>query len=296
MIGQHASILAVVCWFAAAASAQVGQFIGVYQAPPPQESSAGRPVLAVPQRDGAGQKQEARSDQPGNPSAPMGRTRTRHQPRQIPVRLEASIHQVELTSEQGLLIDPDALARVANSPAELHEALAKLGPTTLIYRIDQTVQLTPGSGSQAISVSADVPYVTGISESQRSGSVLSINRERVGAVLKVSVQPPPSTDASPAHAPPPGVIVEIDVSTMTPSQVAVPGGAQTPVFRRISVGDAFAPFGRPHISVAVDAASTGPDGKGFAAITRIRATLVEPPPGGATSPQEPGTPSPGRAR
>jgi hypothetical protein len=252
---------------------------------PPQTEPPGRPRPAGPPP--AAPPPEVQPPPPG--ALPPGAVEApRPRPPRFearPVRLDLSIHSVELSPENLLKIDAESLARHAGSASELDAALAALGTTALLYRVDQPLQLVAGPSSRTLNVSiaSDVPYIVGTNRTQGERSV-AINRSRAG--VTVNVAPAPAADPS---LPPQGVVAHVDISGVEDSNVQIESQVVSRLFRSVKFSEVFAPIGRPQVAISLDASRAGSD-VSVAYVTRIVVTPLD----GPGAPPPPDAPPTGR--
>lgn len=248
---------------------------------PPQQAPEGRPEA---RRPADRPQEEARPDDRRPAEGPGGRRpgAPPEPPPAMPIRLDLTVHQVELTAEQLLQVDAEVLALRSRTPLELHAALADLGPTELLYRVDQSLNLVPGARSESITVATDLPYLMAAAGGKDGQRVGQINRQKSGLRLHITAPGGPG-------APPHGVVMAVDMSVMANSDLKLADELFVPVFRSIEVSEVFAPLGRPCVSLSIDAVPGRPDGKALAYVTRIVATPLGGPPG---LPPQPGVGEP----
>lgn len=201
------------------------------------------------------------------------------------VRLDLSIHSVELSPESVLKIDAESLTARSWTVAELDAALAGLGSTALLYRVDQPLQLVGGPGSRVLNVSigSDVPFVVGTNPTP-SGRGVAINRNRAGVSGSIA----PVLAAEP-QAPPEGVVAHLDISVIGESNVKAEADVTSRLFRVVKVSEVFAPIGRPQVAISLDASRAGSD-VAVAYVTRIVVTPLD----GPAAPPPPEAPPAGR--
>jgi hypothetical protein len=197
------------------------------------------------------------SGYPGGPPAGLGDGPT--------CTFDVTIYDVRVPVDQIGKLDVEALATASQTVDAFEKALAGLGTTRPMYRVNQSVRL---SGDNVM-IGSEVPMVTASRTGQAGQAINSVQYQSVGARFSVLG----STGPSPQD----GVNLDlgIEVSSSSDTGTAISDKVNAPIMRRATMshkGPVQAK--KPFVIVSVDANSVDKDGKAVAYIGRI--TLGEP--------------------
>jgi hypothetical protein len=169
---------------------------------------------------------------------------------------DATVYDLRLPADQIGRLDVAALAGASESADGFEKAMAALGTAKPMYRTDQSVRL---SGDR-ISISAQMPYVTGSNITARGQTMNSISYMNTGAIFSLAGKASSSSI---------DMDLDINVSSFLDSGVTV-GDNKAPVIYTATLSHKGAV--QPHkafIVVTVDAGSLDKDGKAVAYIARV---------------------------
>ncbi|MFO0838832.1 MAG: hypothetical protein U1D55_09920 [Phycisphaerae bacterium] len=223
------------------------------QTPPPPQPAGGGTAPAVQPPPPAPQPQQP----PPESAGPRRGRPPREAPPPVFVRLQVSVHELEIAPEKVAMLDVDALTAKAGTVATLHDALRAIGSSEILYRVEQNADIDfqpdrikiGGDGAVPVDPSRMGPR----NYPRESGNLLV-------ALVRANDEP------DDGHAPP--VAVSLELSTVTTGDSENLGATFTP--RRIE--QAFRgplAFGKPAVMMTLDAASRGASGSAVAYVTRI---------------------------
>lgn len=199
------------------------------------------------------------ADDGDRPRGPRRATDPNYDP---PLRFEVIIYQVEIPPDKVAAIDTQALATQGDTMPDFDKALRALGPTSILYRADQTITL---QGRNRIQIGGDVPIVVGATVTPAGQMQNQVSRQRFGAEIDVSGR------WLPADGPfRPQGSVTIELTDASPGIVDVGGGVKAPVFRslRQNYGGELE-LGKPIVLLSVDGAGTVEARRSVAYVTRL---------------------------
>jgi hypothetical protein len=126
----------------------------------------------------------------------------------LAARFQATIYEVQTTTNQSRALVAEDLARQASTPETLLKSLGEVGKSRVLYRIDQPVNVF----SDTITLGALEPVVTGTEMSDTGQGINSISYQSVGIMVRLSVPTPPKE----ADGKSPDVKVAVQLSTLGP--------------------------------------------------------------------------------
>jgi hypothetical protein len=176
---------------------------------------------------------------------------------------DATIYELVLPPAQIGRLDADGLTRAAATPEAFEKALAALGEAKPLYRVNQAVRLA----NDAITIGAQVPYITNSQVTSRGESINTVAYTSVGAVFNLAGK----TDDKGAIA----LDLSVQVSGLSEGAVTISAAVKAPAFRvtQMSYKGSATPR-QPFVVISVDASTTDANGKAVAYLARI--TLGEP--------------------
>lgn len=177
------------------------------------------------------------------------------------VRLKAAVYRLALSTENVVRIDAATLARAA-SLAEFDQAVRALGEASVLYRVDQTINLR---GRGRIHIAADQPYRTGVVKTKDGRRMTSVSRKDVGVNLKVAGDWVPGSAPKRIH-----LSLEVEISAIEVSQVEVGDDVASPIFRKVlQYHGGPVELGHPAVLLNLDGACTDESGNAVAFLTRV---------------------------
>jgi len=186
------------------------------------------------------------------PSSPEGPTST----------FDATIYDVRIPADQIGLLDLNALTRSAASPAEFEKALAALGAIAPLCRVSQSVRLEQDS----VNVGTQTPYIQSSTNTAR-GVVNVPNWYQTGTSFSMAGKPTGINRID--------LNLQIQVSTLSESSVAVQENLRAPAFRSASMSyKGLVTPREPFVILSVDGSTKDGNGKAVAFIARV--TLGQP--------------------
>jgi len=183
-----------------------------------------------------------------------------------PARFEATAYEVLVPADRAGKLDSAALTAKAADPDDLCKALAEFGPTRILYRVDQPVNLY----SENIMISSREPIVTGTRKTDTGQSINTVQYQQVGLIVNISAGPPPKDSTRKGL----DVQMKIELAAIGQSAVEISPQARAAVIRNVSIDHSESlRFGRPFVMLNV----TYPpkDEKGPAAVYVIRGLFNE---------------------
>ncbi len=186
-----------------------------------------------------------------------------------PARFEATVYQVEASKDRLGDLDAQRLEARAATAQDLEKALAGLGPTKVLYKVDQQVNLR----GDTINVGERTPFVTN-SQMGADGQVTkTISYQQTGMILKIEADA--SAAASDGKGPP--VRLRAELATLGKSGVEISHGVNAVVINNISnaSGGPFR-YGRPVVAIAWSNTSPGDTATPAAFVMRYVFSEVKP--------------------
>ncbi len=172
------------------------------------------------------------------------------------VRFRASIYEVRLAEA-----DVHKLEMTADMRANLQARLQALGSTKVLYKVDEVIDL---ADEARMTVSARVPFVTGVRMSESGKEIRSVQYQPVGAVYKVSGEPVSGSRGKLLD-----VRLKVELSAVTESQTKVAAGVAAVTLRQAKLGHSGrVKLGRPIVMLTVDTSAKDKDGLAVAYVCR----------------------------
>lgn len=171
--------------------------------------------------------------------------------------LDATIYDLRLAGDQIGRLDINALAQAAGTAGDFEKALAALGTSQPLYRVNQSVRLL----LDQVHTGTSTPYIASTTITSR-GVVNVPNWYSTGATFQLRGKPGGGNTID--------LDMEIAVSTLTDSKTAIQENVKAPLFRNVRLshkGPVTAQ--QPFVILSIDAASADADGKAVAYIARI---------------------------
>ena len=110
----------------------------------------------------------------------------------IEVHFHAAIYEIQGASNRLAALDATALENSATTDETLLKTLQQTGKARVLYRFDQPINVYSGE----IVYSASDPVVTGMQSTAKGPLVSSISYANLGAILRLSAQPPSNDPGS----------------------------------------------------------------------------------------------------
>lgn len=174
-------------------------------------------------------------------------------------RFQATIFEVRLPADGIGRLDAKALVASAATPADLEKALAALGKTTILYKVDQTVSLA----KDTVTINKREPFVTASRVLDGGQTVNTIQYQEVGAMFHVAGQPAATSAAM-------DVTLRVEMSALTDSTTNISENVKAPTVRNIIMGhNGPVEGGRPVVMVSADASSKDAQGNAIAYVCRV---------------------------
>jgi hypothetical protein len=171
---------------------------------------------------------------PAASSAPSGAAdaRTAH--------FEAAVYEVQVPAARAGELDGNTLAAKAATAEDLRKALADLGPTKILYTVDQPVNLY----SENIRVGSREPFVTNTRVTETGATLNAVQYQQVGVIIAISAGQPPRD----SKRRDPDVQMKIELSALCDSGREIGPGIKAAIVRSVSI-DHSEPlqYGRPFI-------------------------------------------------
>jgi len=170
------------------------------------------------------------------------------------VRLEAVIYETRLPAERLAALDADRLAQAG----DLQKTLDGLGPTRVLYRVDQAVSLA----GDRIHIGKREPIVTGSRVMDGGRVVNTVQYREVGAMFEVKGRP--------AGADRLEVDLNIEMAVQGESPAKVGEGVPAAAFRRLVMSrKGPVGLGNAAVLVSADATSQNAEGRAVANVCRV---------------------------
>lgn len=138
---------------------------------------------------------------PGSEAGPGQRTSgtpyqpvTQHSAEILSAQFQATVYEVQGTSERLGSLDANALTSQAATPEALLSTLAQTGEARLLYRIEQPVNVF----STTITIGSSEAVVTGTRATTTGQAVNNISYQNVGVIVRLSAQGPPRDESGAA--------------------------------------------------------------------------------------------------
>jgi hypothetical protein len=181
-------------------------------------------------------------------------------------RFEATVYEAQVPADRAGQLDSVALTAKAADPDTLRAALAEFGPTKILYRVDQPVNLY----SENIMISSREPVGTAARKTDTGQSINTVQHQQVGLIVNIAAGlPPKDSDRKGLD-----VRMRIEVASIGEGAVDVTPQFKGAVIRNVSIAHSAAlQYGRP--SVMLNVAYPQKDEKTSAVVFVIRSCFSE---------------------
>jgi hypothetical protein len=169
-------------------------------------------------------------------------------------RFEAVVYQVEVPADRIADLNRKEIESKA-AALDFEKALAALGKTKLLYKVDQPVVLT----GDTITVGSSVPFVTASRVMADTGrTVNTVQYQRVGAIFTFGTAPPAGHAAPEATPALPAARLNVDIAGIADSAIEISPGVKAPVMSSVKFSQN-GPFrsGRPVVAISFGDTSAG---------------------------------------
>jgi len=186
-----------------------------------------------------------------------------------PARFEATAYEVQVPADRAGKLDAAALAAKAADPEGLRAALAEFGPTKVLYRVDQPVNLY----SERIMIDSSEPVVTATRKTDTGRSINAVMHVHVGLSIAISGSQPPKESGRKGL----DVQMMIQLAALGDSAVEVGAGGKTSAVRTVSI-DHGEPvqYGRPLVMLNVTYPAKDEKGNAHAYVIRYVFNEMKP--------------------
>jgi hypothetical protein len=205
---------------------------------------------------------------PGNapPKAAAPATSPKAPAEIAPARFEATAYEVLVPADRAGKLDSAALTAKAADPDDLRKSLAEFGPTRILYRVDQPVNLY----SENIMIGSREPMVTATRKTDTGQSINTVQYRQVGLIVNISAGPPPKDSDRKGL----DVQMKIELAAIGQSAVEISPQARAAVVRNVVIDHSESlRFGRPFVMLNVTYPQT--DEKDSAVVYVIRGLFNE---------------------
>ena len=182
---------------------------------------------------------------------------------------EAAVYEVQVPAARAGELDGNTLAAKAATAEDLRKALADLGPTKILYKIDQPVNLH----SENIHVGSREPFVTNTRMTESGATINTIQYQQVGVIINMRAGPPPKD----SKRRDPDVQMKIELSTLCDSGLEIGPKTKAVTIRSVSI-DHSEPlqYGRPFIMLNTSYPPQGEKASPVAYVVRGVFSKVQP--------------------
>ena len=161
-----------------------------------------------------------------------------------PARFEATVYEVQVPADLAGKLDSVALSAKAADPDALRAALAEFGPTKVLYRVDQPVNVF----SENIMIGSSEPVVTGTRKMATGESVNTVQYQNVGLIVNISASQPPKDSGRKAL----DVQMRTEVASLGEGGTEIGPGVKAVRPRTVSISHtATLQYGRPFVILNV---------------------------------------------
>lgn len=182
--------------------------------------------------------------------------------KRLTTRFQATVYEVEPTTEQPPLPDGKELMRAA-TPGLLLNSLAGSGNARILYRIDQPVNVL----SDQVTVETNKMITTGMRVASNQKPVTSSTSRKMGVRVRFSAETPPNQ----ASGELPDVMMSLNLSTDVQTTTEVASGLRAMAFPVFSQEhQETLELGRPRIMVAVGLTSKAEQARPFIYVMRYQ--------------------------
>ena len=243
------------------------------EGPPAVKAVSPEKAEAKPESPAAGSRPErpmVRMAPEGAPRLMRGPVDAAKAPTDIlPARFEATVYEVQVPADRAGKLDSAALAAKAADPDGLRAALAEFGPTKVLYRVDQPVNLY----SERIMIGSTEPMVTATRKTDTGQSINTVQYQNVGLTIAISGSQPPKESGRKGL----DVQMMIQLAALSDSAVEIGTGVKASVIRTISI-DHGEPvqYGRPLVMLNVTYPAKDEKGNAHAYVIRYVFNEMKP--------------------
>ncbi len=178
-----------------------------------------------------------------------------------PARFEATVYEVQVPSNRIADVDARALEAKAATPQDLAVALAAIGGTKVLYKIDQSVNLY----GERIMLGTSEPMVTGSRVMSGGQTINSISYQQVGLMVDLSANAPPNDAARKDLQ----VQVNFELSVLADSGIEISPQVKASSIRNVQLSHSEIPkFGKPSVMLSISAPSVGDKAQAVAYVVR----------------------------
>ena len=176
-------------------------------------------------------------------------------------RFQVTVYEVRVAPARTAELDASALEAKAGTPSQLQQALEQFGPTKVLYKADQAIDLTDKS---RINISSRVPFVTGTRLLESGKKMRSVQYQSIGALFEIA----------PRSAEPAGgevdLQIRVELSALTDSPIEVSSGTSALGVHSVSLThNGPVRLGHALVMLTVDAAAKDKQGKAVAYVVRM---------------------------
>jgi beta-lactamase regulating signal transducer with metallopeptidase domain len=161
-----------------------------------------------------------------------------------PARFEATVYEVQVPADLAGKLDSAALSAKAADPDALRAALAEFGPTKVLYRVDQPVNVF----SENITIESREPMVVNVRKTDTGQSIRTVQYMQLGLTISIAAGPPPKESDRKGF----DVRMRIEVASLGEGSVELTPQVKSPVFRNVSISHSSTlQYGRPFVILNV---------------------------------------------
>jgi beta-lactamase regulating signal transducer with metallopeptidase domain len=162
----------------------------------------------------------------------------------LTARFEATVYEVQVPADLAGKLDSAALSAKAADPDALRAALAEFGPTKVLYRVDQPVNVF----SENITIESREPMVVNTRKTDTGQSTRTVQYMQLGLTISIAAGPPPKESDRKGF----DVRMRIEVASLGEGSVELTPQVKSPVFRNVSIShSATLQYGRPFVILNV---------------------------------------------
>lgn len=166
----------------------------------------------------------------------------------LPAHFQATIYEVQASSNRLNSLDGKSLARQATTSESLLKALSSFGPARVLYRFDQPVNVF----SESLTLGSREPVVMGSRVSQRGEALNTVTYQEVGAIIRLSARIPPKETRRKG----PDVSLSVELAVLSSSDVEMIPGRKATFTRNLSLDHTEElTLGQPRVMLAVSSTS-----------------------------------------
>jgi hypothetical protein len=175
---------------------------------------------------------------------------------------QVTVYETKVPPERVGEIDAKALAARSGEVAGLQKALAKMGPTRVLYHASQPIGLDCDT---RIMVGARRPFVQNTRLTEGGRRMNTVQYERVGAVFKVSCQPVAASGSRQVD-----LRLNAELSAMDQGKTEISPGVRAPLTHEVEMNyTGRAEIGRPFVMLSAGSPSDEKSAKCVAYVCRV---------------------------